>query len=194
MIYVIRHGETDLNKIEIMQGGGTNPPLNELGHTQAKDRGEKLQNLGIEKIYCSDLIRTKQTADEINKFLNLPISYNTLLRETHYGIMEGKMGSIINSNPALRAICDAIDNGDNDAHFEGGESRNMSAKRFLEFFKTIDDKTKNILIISHGGILRNYLKVYGNLDVKIRNCCGASFDLDENLYPINISLIGKPRE
>ena len=194
MIYVIRHGETDLNKIEIMQGGGTNPPLNELGHLQAHNRGEQLQNLGIEKIYSSDLIRTKQTTAEINKFLNLPVEYNKLLRETYYGIMEGKMGSVINSNPALRAICDAIDNGDNNAHFEGGESRNMSANRFLEFIKTLDNKTQNILIVSHGGILRNYLKVYGNLDVKIANCCGAKFNLDKNLYPINISLIGKERE
>ena len=194
MIYVIRHGETELNKTDIMQGGGTNPPLDELGHKQAIERGLTLKNLGIEIIYCSDLIRTKQTADEINKFLNLPIKYNSLLRETHYGIMEGKPGSVINANPKLRAICDAIDNGDNDAHFENGESRNMSANRFLEFIKSIDDKSRDTLIVCHGGILRNYLKVFGNVDVKIANCCGASFDLDKNLYPINISLIGKPRE
>ncbi len=194
MIYVIRHGETDLNKIDIMQGGGTNPPLNKLGHKQAKNRGEKLQNLGIKKIYSSDLVRTRQTTAEINKFLNLPVEYNELLRETHYGIMEGKPGSIINADPKLRAICDAIDNGNDDAHFENGESRNMSAKRFLDFIKTIDNKEETILIVSHGGILRNYLKVFGKFDVKIANCCGASFDLDKNLYPINISLIGKPRE
>ncbi|MCR5506849.1 MAG: histidine phosphatase family protein [bacterium] len=194
MIYVIRHGETDLNKIAIMQGGGTNPPLNELGHKQAFERGQTLVNLGIEKIYCSDLIRTKQTADEMNKSLNLPITYNSLLRETYYGIMEGKMESVINSNPALRAICDAIDNGDNDAHFKDGESRNMSASRFVKFLKTLDDKTKNLLIVTHGGILRNYLKVYGNIDFKVSNCGGASFDLDKNLCPINITLIGKARE
>lgn len=194
MIYAIRHGETDLNKIDIMQGGGTNPPLNELGHKQAIERGLTLKNLGIKIIYCSDLLRTKQTADEINKSLNLPIEYNSLLRETHYGIMEGKSGSIIDSNPKLRAICDAIDNGDDDAHFESGESRNMSANRFLEFIKSIDDKSRDTLIVCHGGILRNYLKVFGKFDVKIANCCGASFKLDKNCFPINISLIGKPRE
>ena len=76
MLYAIRHGETDLNKIAIMQGGGTNPPLNELGHKQAIERGKTLQNLGIEEIYSSDLIRTKETAYEINKFLGLCFEYD----------------------------------------------------------------------------------------------------------------------
>ena len=194
MLYAIRHGETDLNKIAIMQGGGTNPPLNELGHKQAIERGKTLQNLGIEEIYSSDLIRTKETAYEINKFLNLPIKYNSLLRETHYGIMEGKTGSIINSNPNLRAICDAVNAGDNDAHFENGESRRMVADRFLKFLTTLNDINKNILIITHGGILRGYLRIYGKTDFKISNCGGAKFDIDKNLHPINITLIGKERE
>ncbi len=194
MIYVIRHGETDLNKIDIMQGGKTNPPLNELGHLQAHNRGEQLQNLGIERIYSSDLIRTKQTTEEINKFLNLPVEYSSLLRETDFGVMEGKVGSIINSTPSLRAVCDAVDSGDDDAHFEGGESRRMVANRFLKFLKTLNEIDKNTLIVTHGGILRGYLKVYGKTDFKIENCGGAAFDLDKNMFPINISLIGKERE
>lgn len=194
MLYVIRHGETDLNKVEIMQGGGTNSKLNELGHKQAFERGKTLKNLGIERIYCSDLLRTKETANEINKSLNLPITYNQLLRETNFGVMEGAMGSIINSNPKLRAVCDAVDAGDDDAHFEGGESRRMVANRFLEFLKTLDDTEKNALIVTHGGILRGYLKVFGKTDFKIENCGGAKFDLDKNLYPINISFIGKERK
>ena len=193
MIYVIRHGETDLNKIDVMQGGGTNPPLNELGHLQAYNRGKQLQNLGIERIYSSDLIRTKQTTEEINKFLNLPVEYNPLLRETNFGVMEGKVGSIINSTPSLRAVCDAVDAGNDDAHFEGGESRRMVADRFLKFLKTLNETDKNTLIITHGGILRGYIKVYGKKDFKIENCGGVSFDLDKNTFPINISLIGKER-
>ncbi len=90
MIYAIRHGQTDWNKEGIIQGGGSNCPLNEEGLKQAKILAEKLKNFHITKIYSSDLLRAKQTTEEINKILKVKVVYSPLLRETNYGEVEGK--------------------------------------------------------------------------------------------------------
>ena len=46
MLYIIRHGQTELNSKHALQGRSDNP-LNEAGVQQAQDAAQKLQNLGI---------------------------------------------------------------------------------------------------------------------------------------------------
>ncbi len=185
MIYAIRHGETDWNKFGYIQGGGSNPPLNENGIQQAQQLAPKLENLGIQIIYSSDLLRAYQTAEEINKLLNLQIIKTPLLRETFYGDLEGQLSSITNTNPEYKKICDAVDMGDNDAHFPNGESRNMVVNRMIKFLKNID-KSKNTLLTTHGGMIRSFCVLNHMEDRAIKNCGGIKFDLDENNLPINI--------
>lgn len=72
--------------------------LNELGIKQARYLADKLFNLDVCKIYSSDLLRAKQTTLEINKKLNVDIIYSLLLRETNYGLLEGEMSKITDSN------------------------------------------------------------------------------------------------
>lgn len=185
MIYAIRHGQTDWNKEGIIQGGGSNCPLNEEGLKQAKILAEKLKNFHITKIYSSDLLRAKQTTEEINKILKVKVVYSPLLRETNYGEVEGKKSAEIDKVERYVQICEAVDAGDNDAHFPCGESRNMVVKRFKNFLQSIKDKD-NILISTHGGILRSFFCLYGGVDRKIPNCGGISFSLNTQCIPNNI--------
>lgn len=185
MIYAIRHGQTDWNQKGIIQGGGSDCPLNSQGIQQAALLAEKLKKFNITKIYSSDLLRAKQTTEEINKILKVEVFYSPLLRETNYGEVEGKDEVDINKIEKYMKICNAIDAGDNNAHFPGGESRNMVVNRFIRFLQQIKDNT-NILISSHGGILRSVSCLYGGEDKKIPNCGGISFSLDEKHRPQNI--------
>ena len=73
MIYAIRHGQTDWNKEGRIQGGGSNQPLNSQGVLQAKQLASKLVKLNISTIYSSDLLRAKQTTQEINNILNVKV-------------------------------------------------------------------------------------------------------------------------
>lgn len=187
MIYAIRHGETNWNKEGRIQGCGSDTSLNEVGIKQAQDLAEKLAKLKISVIYSSDLMRAKQTTYEINKKLNVEVKYSPLLRETNYGIIEGQLSKITDINPNYKKICDAVDAGDNDAHFPNGESRNMVVKRMMQFLEKLEDQG-NILLSTHGGILRSFATIYGGLDQKIPNCGGIKFSLDENKNPINIQL------
>jgi broad specificity phosphatase PhoE len=77
--YFVRHGETILNAKHIKQGaeGG----LNESGKQQADRVGTQFAPLHIQKIISSPFERAKETAEIINKHLNVPILYSPLLVE-----------------------------------------------------------------------------------------------------------------
>ena len=62
-IYIIRHGETDLNKQRLLQGR-YNSQLNEQGRQQARDCAAWLKARGIsfDRVYASPLDRAMETA------------------------------------------------------------------------------------------------------------------------------------
>ena len=72
-IYVVRHGQTDWNLAERMQGGGSEKKLNETGIKQAKETKQELENVKYDVLICSPMHRAIQTAEIINKERNVPI-------------------------------------------------------------------------------------------------------------------------
>jgi len=62
MIYVIRHGQTDLNKEGRLQGR-RGLPLNEYGIKQAEDLRDKLAHIKFDYIFSSPQQRAIQTAE-----------------------------------------------------------------------------------------------------------------------------------
>jgi uncharacterized phosphatase len=67
MIYVIRHGETDLNKENRLQGR-LGLPLNEVGLNQAESLREDLQDVGFDFVFSSPQEKAIQTAKSANDF------------------------------------------------------------------------------------------------------------------------------
>ena len=63
-IYVTRHGQTDYNKKELMQGR-IDIPLNETGMEQARATKAKLGDIKFDAVYASPLTRAIQTASII---------------------------------------------------------------------------------------------------------------------------------
>lgn len=62
MIYVIRHGQTDLNKERRMQGR-MGLPLNEHGIKQAENLREKIKDIKFDYVFSSPQERAIQTAE-----------------------------------------------------------------------------------------------------------------------------------
>ncbi len=89
MIYIVRHGQTEVNKKKALQGR-TNAPLNEEGKSQASALGAYFREQGIlfEKVYASPLIRAVETARLIVGE-NVPIETDERLLEMDYGPYEG---------------------------------------------------------------------------------------------------------
>ncbi len=189
MLYAIRHGETDWNKEELIQGGKSNVPLNATGYRQAEEAANFFRDKNIHRVFSSDLLRARQTTETLAYILKLPVTYDPLLRETIYGnLVEGQPSWAILEDPELKRISDAVAAGDNDAHFPGGESRNQVVGRFLHFLSRVDEQ-ENILIISHGGLLRSVSCLFKGPDEKVPNCGGFSFSLTAKKRPRNIKFL-----
>ncbi len=86
--YYIRHGQTDWNLMRKLQGN-SDIPLNETGKVQARAARDRMAGHEVEAIFCSPLVRARQTADIVNEALDCPVTELDGLRECHFGIHEG---------------------------------------------------------------------------------------------------------
>ena len=89
MIYIVRHGQTEGNKANILQGRGSDRPLNETGEQQAEKvrRWFCGRRIMIDRVYSSPLLRAVQTARIIAG--DVPIITDEHLLEMDYGPYEG---------------------------------------------------------------------------------------------------------
>jgi broad specificity phosphatase PhoE len=153
-LYIVRHGQTDLNKRGIIQGRGMNTDLNDEGRRQAELFFDAYKTVPFDKIYISELKRTQQS---IQPFIDLGIPYEKLagLDELGWGIHEGQPATPENKAEFLQIMRSWVD-GNLDAKFEGGESPNEVKARQLEALEVImsHPKEKTVLICMHGRALR----------------------------------------
>ncbi len=87
MIYLIRHGQTELNHLKLIQGRSDHP-LNEKGIAQARVAAEKLNAVSFDAVYSSPLIRAVQTAKIVAPYAE-PLVDERLI-DMDYGPFEGK--------------------------------------------------------------------------------------------------------
>ena len=85
MIYLMRHGLDD----ESYVGGYSDVGLVDDGIKQVELSVETIKNLNINRIFCSDVLRARQTALIINKYLNYDIQIDSNLRELDKGLLNG---------------------------------------------------------------------------------------------------------
>jgi probable phosphoglycerate mutase len=153
-LYIIRHGETDLNKNGIVQGRGVDSDLNETGRAQGDAFFERYQHIAFDKLYTSKLKRTHQT---VAKFIEKGLKWEQLegLDELAWGKYEGML-----STPKLREdfkkLVEAWNLGHFDVRVEGGESPNevyiRQASAMQHIMQQNDEHT--ILICMHGRAIR----------------------------------------
>jgi len=152
-IYIIRHGETDLNRQGIVQGSGVDTHLNDLGLQQAQAFFARYADYPFEVVLTSALRRTHQT---VQGFIERGIPWEQWpeINEISWGIHEGQ-----SSTPKMREEYSTLThhwkNGNYDAKIDEGESAQELASRmhrFVEHLKTREEK--NLLICSHGRAMR----------------------------------------
>ncbi|MDY6770115.1 MAG: histidine phosphatase family protein [Candidatus Nanohaloarchaea archaeon] len=88
-ILLARHGETDHNRDEILQGH-TDVDLNEAGREQARRLAEHLAEEDVAAVYTSDLARARKTAEIVGVEHGLEPESLQALRERTYGELEGE--------------------------------------------------------------------------------------------------------
>jgi probable phosphoglycerate mutase len=157
--YFLRHGETDWNKLKLMQGQ-TDTPLNTTGIFQAEAAARVLGKRKIATIVTSPLRRAKHTAEIVAKQLpDAKIITHDGLKESHFGSYEG--------HPSGPWRADWESGGP----LPGGEYYNDFLERSLA---AINDALTNpgpVLIVSHGGVFFAVRKwALNNAAAKIGNC------------------------
>jgi broad specificity phosphatase PhoE len=153
-LYIVRHGQTELNRLGVVQGRGMDTDLNDEGRKQAFQFYEAYKNIPFDKIYISALKRTQQS---IQPFIDLGIPYQKLsgLDELAWGIHEGQPATVQNKAAFLQIMRDWLD-GRLDSKFEGGESPNEVEIREREALDVImsHPEEKTVLICMHGRAMR----------------------------------------
>lgn len=163
MLYIIRHGETDLNKRGIVQGRGINSDLNPLGQKQADAFYHAYRHVQFDKIYTSTLKRTHQT---VQKFIDRSIPWVQYpgLDELAWGVYEGQEATF-ETKAAFKTMTQNWANGHLHAKFENGESPLEVKERQLVVLEKLieenDDTT--ILICMHGRAMRLLLCLLSGL-------------------------------
>lgn len=101
-VLLIRHGATAGNR-EKRYIGRTDEPLCEQGAAQIR----RLRALGLsaDRVFASPMLRTRQTAGLLFPQIS-PVILDDL-RETDFGVFEGKSASEMENDPAYRAWVEA---------------------------------------------------------------------------------------
>lgn len=155
MIYIIRHGQTEMNQANVLQGR-SNFPLNEKGTAQAESAAKRLkdQKIVFDKMYSSPLIRAVQTAKIVGGEL-LPLVVDERLIEMDYGPYEG----MDLKKPAPEVLHFFSDFQNNPAP-EGMEPLDEVVKRSGEFLEEIKEEAEKytILISTHAIAMKGLLE------------------------------------
>ena len=147
MIYIIRHGQTDWNKQKVMQGQ-IDIPLNETGKEQARELGKRLKDIVFDYVFCSPLLRTRQTLENLNLSSKTKLIYDDRLKERNYGEFEKTPKSSFDYN--------LFWNYSANIKYIKAECCQDFFKRVISLFDEIKTKykDKNILVVTHAGITK----------------------------------------
>lgn len=154
-LYLVRHGETDWNKVRKLQGQ-VDIPLNEFGRELARKTAEGLWDVHFDLCISSKLKRAYETARIILDGRNVPIITDDRIIEMAFGEWEGRCCSQDGWN-----LPESFMKFYNDTeHYEpapGGESFHDMKKRTGEFLAWLCGQEeygdKTILIATHGAAL-----------------------------------------
>lgn len=183
-IITIQHTQS-VHHTNGMVGSWTDWELSELGINQAKKIGVKLKNelAGREFVmYSSDLLRAKQTAENVGSYLGLTPILRNELRERNLGKCCGK------SVQWLRENIEQQEKTIDDRLFSDAESRRDEWNRLKPFFDEImSNDEENIIIVSHGDLLSVFNTMFLGLNVDTINDCemfglagGVSYMFENN--------------
>ena len=158
-IYVIRHGETEMNVKQVKQGW-MDAPLNQSGRDLARLTGQALKGVRFDACITSPLSRARETVEILLRESGngtVPVETDDRLKEICFGDEEGTpVGtSTLPPETAQLLFTDAL----RFPGFPGGESIREVCRRTGEFLQELirQDREETVLIGTHGCALRAML-------------------------------------
>ncbi|MBI4095018.1 MAG: class I tRNA ligase family protein [Candidatus Liptonbacteria bacterium] len=157
--FLVRHGETDWNK-EGRLIGNSDIPLNDMGRSQARATAKKLKLHNIDLIISSPLARCRETAEIIRDVTGAELIFEDRLIERNHGKTEGMLrkdaekefGNLYTYEPRIPGS-------------EGYRDVELRAWEAFTHHKN-DHHHKNVVFVTHGGVVRTLLKKLRNWEVE----------------------------
>jgi broad specificity phosphatase PhoE len=152
-LYLIRHGETEWNRIGRWQGH-SDVPLSDEGREQAAALAERLvaERTRIDHVYASDLLRAHETARIIAEPQRLPVESLPALREIDIGPWSGlTRPEILERFPGAFVEYDLP---------PGAETHESFAQRVSEAIERLTARHRGqvLAIVTHGGVVRAMIR------------------------------------
>lgn len=131
-------------------------PLDEEGHRQAEALADTFQAVPLQRVLCSDLLRTRQTASPLAARHGIELELDPRLREINYGELEGTAPC---DWPTLfPELMKTWNFSSIDQAPPGGESRGELIQRCSAVLEELlDQEAHHIAIITHGGVVMGLL-------------------------------------
>ena len=145
-IYFMRHGQTNYNVLGLCNDNPARDVfLTDTGRQQAHDAAHQLAQARIEHIFVSELARTRQTADIINRHHCAPVSTHPALNDWRTGL-DGEPVSALYAAIAADPLNTRINN---------GETLLEHKQRVLTFIRWLRKrKEQTVLVVAHEETMR----------------------------------------
>ena len=153
-LYLVRHGETELNQKKCYYGH-MDVGLSEKGVKQAKAIGAFFQNRSFDVVVSSPLIRAVKTAEYILGGREQKIVVDERLSEQNFGIFEG-----FTYEQLLERYPDEFQSWNQDFsgyRIPGGESFSDVRDRIDNYLKELIGRDGTMLLVAHKGTLGHFL-------------------------------------
>ncbi len=175
-VHCMRHGQSEYNLLGLCNDDpGRDVPLTKLGQRQAQWAADKVFAHPIERIYCSQLPRARQTAAIVGERNRLPVEPRPELNDIRSGC-DGK---------PVDTYFRAIEQDPMNTRVGEGETLKEHKKRIRKFIKWLKQQPYDeVLIVAHEETLRvfaAYAKHLGDarmLKLNFGNCEVFSFTLE----------------
>ena len=183
-LLLVRHGETEWNRVGRWQGHA-DPPLNETGRRQAAELAERLAGDGIAAVYSSDLARARETAGAAADRLGLDVVEDPALREIDVGSWSGlTRAEVAEQYPEGFARWLAGEIG------HDGETREQLTERVVAATTAIAvrHEGETVLVVTHGGVIRALRRhASGDPEAAVANCGTVPFSLSDGVLVVGNS-------
>ena len=155
-VYLARHGQTAYN-LEGRFQGQLPVPLDDTGRTQAAELAERAAEHGFAALWCSPLLRARETAQIVSAGIGLEPKEDARLMETNAGDWTDRpFGEVRSESPELFAMFIA---GDPSFAFPGGESFAQQEVRVGAALDEVERGALPALVVCHGMVIRAALSV-----------------------------------
>lgn len=150
-VYLARHGQTAYNLARRFQGQ-LPVSLDDVGREQARDLAERASGYGFVALWCSPLLRARETAGVVAERIGLEPREDPRLMETDAGDWTDRLFVDVQAEDP-DAFAGFMD-GDPGFVFPGGESFAQQGERVAAALADVERGALPALVVCHGVVIR----------------------------------------